>query len=132
MKRYWAVRGVKILLFAVVAVAAFGLVVMGLWNWLLPPLFGWPVITFWQALALVVLSKILFGGFHGPGWGHMHWRHRMHERWGRMTPEEREKFKTGFRGRCGHRSRTAEPEAAETEAPETVPAKTESAGAQPG
>ena len=44
-----------------------GEVVRLLWNWLLPPLFGWRQITFWQALGLLALCRILFGGFgrHG-------------------------------------------------------------------
>ena len=33
-----------------------------LWNWLLPSLFGWRLITFWQALGILVLCRILFGG----------------------------------------------------------------------
>ena len=101
MKRYWMFRGVKFILWAVVAIALFGLVVMGLWNWLMPALFGWTEISFWQAVALLVLSKVLFGGIRGP-WGQGHyWRHRMMERWKGMTPEEREKFRAGFPGKCG-------------------------------
>ena len=46
----------------------FGELVMHLWNWLLPPLFGWHLITFWQALGLLLLSRILFGSW-GPGGG---------------------------------------------------------------
>jgi hypothetical protein len=108
MRRYWMLRKGRFVLLAAVAIAVFGLIVMGLWNWLMPVLFGWPEIGFWQAVALLVLSKILFGGFRGP-WGHgMHWRHRMQERWERMTPEEREKFQTGFRGHCGHRHEPAQ------------------------
>src|SRR6266852_5394737 len=44
-----------------------GEVVMQLWNWLLPPLFGWRQVTFWQALGLLALCRILFGGsgWHG-------------------------------------------------------------------
>jgi chromate transport protein ChrA len=95
------VRGLKIALIAVIAVAVFSFVVMSLWNWLTPALFGWHHITFWQALGLLLLSKILFGGFRGrPG---MHWRRRMFERWEQMTPEEREKFRQGLHegwGRC--------------------------------
>jgi hypothetical protein len=49
----------------VVFAAVFGLVVMSLWNWLMPTLFGWHVISYWQALGLLILSKILFGGFRG-------------------------------------------------------------------
>ena len=44
-----------------------GEVVMHLWNWLLPPLFGWRQITFWQALGLLALCRILFGGIGGRG-----------------------------------------------------------------
>ena len=40
-----------------------GEIVRLLWNWLLPPLFGWRQITFWQALGLLALCRILFGGF---------------------------------------------------------------------
>jgi len=40
----------------------FGLVVMWLWNWLLPELFGIAVIGYWQAFGLVILARILFGG----------------------------------------------------------------------
>jgi len=42
-------------------------VVMHLWNWLLPALFGWRQVTFWQALGLVLLCRILFGGFAAIG-----------------------------------------------------------------
>ena len=100
MKRYRIARAVKFLLFGAVAVTLFSGVVMGLWNWLMPAVFGLRVITFWQALGLLVLSRILFGRFGGPRpW--MHWRHRMTERWSQMTPEEREKFMEGMKGRCG-------------------------------
>ncbi len=44
---------------------AFGFAVMYLWNWLMPALFGFREITFLQAFAMVLLAKILFGGFHG-------------------------------------------------------------------
>src|SRR5579864_1699235 len=46
-----------------------GEIVLHLWNWLLPPLFGWHQITFWEALGLLLLCRILFGGFgwHGSG-----------------------------------------------------------------
>ena len=89
-------KGVKIAMIGVVAIGVFGFVVMGLWNWLAPAVFGARTITFWQALGILVLSRILFGGFHGrPGHGR-HWRSRMRERWEQMTPEEREKFREGM------------------------------------
>ena len=73
MKANWN-RRLKFVLFVAVAVAVFSLVVMGLWNWLMPTLFGLPAISFWQALGLLVLSKILFG--RSGGFGGRYWRHR--------------------------------------------------------
>lgn len=108
-------RMLRFVLFALVAAAVLGFVVMRLWDWVMPPVFGLHAIGYWQALALLVLTRILFGGFRrgfggfGPG---MHWRRRMMERWAQMTPEEREKFREGMKGRCGVLgSRTAAPEA---------------------
>jgi hypothetical protein len=56
-------------LFIALFVLAGGGIVMLLWNWLLPPLFDWPAITLWQGFGLLVLCRILFGGFgeRGPG-----------------------------------------------------------------
>lgn len=91
----------RCLAIAVVFVAIASFVVMQLWNWILPAAVGWHTITYWQALGLLILSKILFGfGLHGGGWGRSRWRRRMMERWEHMTPEEREKFREGMRGRC--------------------------------
>jgi len=77
---------------------AFGEIVMHLWNWLAPTLFGWHTITFWQGLGLLVLCRILFGGWGGRGGGRSKGKR---ERWARMTPEEREKFRQNMRSRCG-------------------------------
>jgi hypothetical protein len=76
-------------------IALGGEIVEQLWNWLLPPLFGWRAITFWQALGILALSRILFGGFAG---------HRSHR--SGFTPEQRERFRQGMRRRCGFGSRT--------------------------
>ena len=101
MKRNRAVKVLKVAVFAALFVAVFGFVVMRLWNWLTPALFGWPPIGFWQAIGILVLSKILFGGFHGRHGGSMRWQHRLREWEERMTPEERERFRESMRGRCG-------------------------------
>jgi len=87
-----------------------GELVMLLWNWLLPTLFGWREITFWQALGLLALCRILFGGFRlsGQGSPRSRIRQRLEERWERMTPEERERCREKFLGRWG---RTAPPDA---------------------
>ena len=112
MKSYWLIRRLKFGLFAAAAILVFGFVVMSLWNWLMPSVFGWRLINFSQALGLLVLSRILFGGFRGRPGAHMYWRRRMMERWEQMTPEEREKFQAGMRGRCGQfGSRATEPKA---------------------
>jgi hypothetical protein len=74
-----------------------GEIVMRLWNWLLPPLFGWRQIAFWQALGLLALCRILFGGFRLRGPGRSNFRNRMRDRCGRMSPEERERFRQGIR-----------------------------------
>lgn len=101
MKARWVKRGVKIAVIGVIAVTVFGFVVMSLWNWLAPTVFGLHSITFWQALGLLILSKILFGGFRGgPGHGG-DWRRRMMDRWQKMTPEEREQFCHGMSWRSG-------------------------------
>ena len=82
-----------------VFIAIFGEVVMHLWNWLLPALFGWRPITFWQALGLMVLSRILVGGLGGHGNDRSRSPRPCAGRWERMTPEEREKFRQDMRAR---------------------------------
>src|ERR1700730_5564621 len=101
MKRQSRARAMNFVLFAALFVTVFSFVVMSLWNWLMPALFGWHLINFWQAVGILVLSKILFGGFRGHPGRHLYWRRRMMERGDQMTPEEREKFRQGMRGRCG-------------------------------
>ena len=77
-----------------------GEVVMLLWNWLAPELFGLRQINFWQALGLLALCRILFGGFGlGGNSARSNSRRRMRERWEQMTPEERERFRQGLHDR---------------------------------
>jgi Ca2+/H+ antiporter, TMEM165/GDT1 family len=101
MKGKWIFRITKFVFFALLIATVLSFVVMGLWNWLMPALFALHRISFWQALGLLLLAKILFGGFRGYRGPRMPWRGRMMERWAQMTPEEREKFREGMRGRCG-------------------------------
>jgi hypothetical protein len=91
MKRGYKV--VKIAVIGILAITLFVYVTMQLWNWLVPVLFSGPVIDFWQALGLLVLSKIFFSGFSKggqPGYG---WRPYWKAKWQAMTPNERESFK---------------------------------------
>jgi len=79
-------------------IAALGLLVMLLWNWLMPELFaGARQIGYFQALGVLLLSKILFGGCHAHG----RWKERR-QHWESMTPEEREQLKGHFKSRWGH------------------------------
>jgi hypothetical protein len=101
-------RVLKIAAIAVLAAAVFGFVVMSLWNWLAPAVFGLRTITFWQALGVLILGKVLFGGFRGrPGFGGYAWR-RANGRWQEMTPEEREQFRQGLFSRCNRTKAVAE------------------------
>ena len=107
MRRKWIFLGPLAILAILLFIAIGGVVVLQLWNWLLPPLFGWRQITFWQAIGILALSRILFGGFGGRGFSGSS-RRRMAERWERMTPEERERFRQGMRARCGFGPPTSE------------------------
>ena len=103
MKRgTWIIKKVlKVLVIASAAILLFGFIVMSLWNAILPAVIHVGAISFAQALGILLLSKILFGGFHG-GWrgGRERWKHGMKEKWEKMTPEEREKFKQDWSNRC--------------------------------
>ncbi|MGO9318913.1 MAG: hypothetical protein ACLPXT_15275 [Terracidiphilus sp.] len=109
MENGWVKRNKWIFVVAPLALVLFiwigGEVVMYLWNWLLPALFGVRAISFWQALGLLVLSRILFGRLNCGGNGH----HKSDRK--KMTPEEREKFRADMRSRwCGGKASAAEPE----------------------
>src|SRR5262245_60195184 len=84
---------VRILVVLVIVVAVFGQVVLQLWNWLMPKIFGLPAITFWQAVGLMVLSWLLFGGFRGGRSLRRGPRPSWRQRWESLTPEERERFR---------------------------------------
>ena len=108
MRKRWIFIAPLAILGMLLFVVIGGEVVRLLWNWLLPPLFGWRELTFWQALGMLALCRILFGGFGRGGGSRSGVRRRMEERWERMTPEERERFRQGIRGRCGFGPSTSE------------------------
>ena len=100
----------KLFFFAPLAILAFavfifigGEVVKLLWNWLMPALFDWRPLTFWQALGLLALCRILFGGFGGRGFRKRGFHARTSDRWKDMTPEQRDKFRDAMRDRWGYR-----------------------------
>ena len=100
---FWIKRAIFIPIAIAAGIFLFGFIVMSLWNCLLPGIIGVGTITFWQALGILILSKILFGNFHG-GHGHSRYHHHYgrewHRKWMNMTPEERAKMKAEWKGRC--------------------------------
>ena len=96
----------KILFFAMVFavfVLALSWVVMFLWNAILPDTIGVKPLTFWKAVGLLVLAKILFGGFGRRGRKHFgkgHWRNR----WMNMSDEEKNQMKMKWKERCRKRN----------------------------
>jgi hypothetical protein len=108
MRRHGPLHGLKVVVIVIAAVTLISLGTMHLWNWLMPAVFGLRAITWAQALGLLVLSKILFGGLGRGGFGRgryggggHRWKQEMRERWGEMSPEERERLRVGLKGRWG-------------------------------
>ena len=101
-KRFWLRRIAMFVLMGITAILLFTFLVMTLWNAILPTVLHVSSITFGQALGILLLSKILFGGFRG-GWGgrrRQHWRQHMENKWSSMSAEEKEKFQQNWRSRC--------------------------------
>lgn len=107
MKKFWFGRMIMFFFIFIAAILLFSTAVMLLWNAILPAVVGVKAITFYQALGILVLSKILFGLGRGGGWhGRRHaWKNKWQQKWQNMTPEEREKFRNEWRNRCGGRWR---------------------------
>jgi hypothetical protein len=111
MNNYNFLRILKFPFLAVLSVAVLaglGFVVMDLWNWLMPALFGWKLIGYWQGVGLIILCKILFGGFRGSRGRGGYRRYRMGGRWKQRTPEERERFRQQLRA-CWSRVASPDP-----------------------
>jgi len=97
----------KFLLMGALFITALGFGVRELWNCLIPDLFHGPVVTFWQALGLCLLGKLIFGWHGGRGGGFgggfgpakEKWRNKMREKMEHMTDEEKEKLRERFK-RC--------------------------------
>lgn len=90
------------ILFPVAILFAVSGIVMWLWNMLLPEIIGVKAVTFWQAMGILVLSKILFGGFHGKSCKHKRRFEEMkhHNRLAAMSDEEKEKLRAEWKKRC--------------------------------
>jgi Ca2+/H+ antiporter, TMEM165/GDT1 family len=93
---------IPLIIAAFLALATF--VVQSLWNGVLADVLGVKTVTYWQALGILILAKLLFGGFPGRRGGPCGgpWRHRMMEaRWNSLSPEDREKMRDEMRRRFG-------------------------------
>ena len=103
-RRFWFGKAVMILVFCTAFIMAFSFIVMSLWNGILPDVLGVKTITFWQALGILVLSKILFsgfGGFHNKKEQFRNrFRQKMLDKFEKMTPEEKQRFKEEWKTRC--------------------------------
>lgn len=105
MKHKKYIRGPLFLIKMILILAVTSVIVMLLWNALIPAIFSGPVVSYWQAAGLLLLSKILFGTM-GRGFGKRHhhypdemWKHKLRAKYEAMTPEEKEKF----RSKCSSR-----------------------------
>jgi hypothetical protein len=110
MRRFWFLKIAGMILVFFTAASA---LVMVLWNWLMPAIFGLVAITFWQAAGILLLSKIIFGFGKGGKHGHQHstpWKHWQHK-WHNMPEDQREKWKQKFADKwCTGRHETETPE----------------------
>jgi hypothetical protein len=82
-------------------------VVMGLWNAILPPVLAVNPLSYWQALGLLVLCRILFGGLHFRPWsGHRGAPSKWgwNDKWATMTEEERQELRQRWQERCAKRA----------------------------
>ena len=98
-------------IFFVAMAVLVGFVVMYLWNWLMPEIFGLDTINYWQALGMLILAKIFFGGCgsgrgkchgacgHRHG-GHRHWKDKFKNKWQNMSDEEKQKWEGKFGSKC--------------------------------
>lgn len=98
-RKNWVKVIVGVAVFAIIFVTGFGWAVHQLWNLLMPEIFGLPQISFWQAVGLLSLSWLLFGGWRGMP-GRRFGGRGLRGRWEKLTPEEREVFARRMRS-CG-------------------------------
>lgn len=106
MRSWWIKKAAAFIALAAVVTLVLGGIVLLLWNAVVPEVFGAPTLTYWQAVALLLLTQILFRGIgrwhasHHPG-VRDRWKHKLEEKLAAMTPEEREQFRSEWKRRCG-------------------------------
>jgi len=110
MRTFFILKGLKFAFFAIVFVLLLGWATMTAWNYVIPGIFHLTAIDYWQALALVILSRILFwtgGGSWGRrhGYNKEHYRKMIENRMENLSPEQKEKVKMYWASKCGMGSR---------------------------
>ncbi len=120
MKYFFTIVGSMLL--ALAFFFLLGWTIMTLWNLLIPEIFGLNSIGFWQAMGLLLLSRILLGGFGGGGWSSGnwqqkkdHWKHKMQERWSEMSEEEKAEWKNRLSRHCSNSPKVEESTAHESD-----------------
>jgi hypothetical protein len=106
-------RAVFFAFIALAALALFGGVVMLLWNAILPEVAHVGKLSYWQAVGLLILCKILFGGFRPGTRGGDRWKKgaAWRDKWAGMSEEERLKFRQEWQDRCARRKSGEEKDA---------------------
>lgn len=117
IKWQWVVKAV---FFGALMIFVFTGATMLLWNTLATAIFGLPAINFFQTIGLMILGRLITGGFRPGGWGGpaQARKHFMRERWQHMSEDERKQFMQRWgRHGCGPaRQEGAEPESTQTSA----------------
>jgi Ca2+/H+ antiporter, TMEM165/GDT1 family len=111
-KKFWLKRAIFIPVIFAAGLIILGSVVMYLWNAILTTVLGIHTITFWQAVGILVLSKILFGGFHNRH-GHQSFHDHgkdIRNKWMNLSPEEKEKMRKKWWGRFENQANQDDPE----------------------
>jgi hypothetical protein len=115
--KHWLIGGFVSLLLGILFIGALGIVVMFLWNWLIPSIFHAETIDLWQALGLLALSRILFANFGGSWWSSHHhrceqcngsgWHHKkqnlkqqLKAKFNTLSAEEKEQWKSQMQKVC--------------------------------
>lgn len=128
----WFIKGLVMAVVGVALAILYVYVFMYLWNWLVPEIFSGPKIAIWQAVGILLLGKMLFGGFGHWGKGcckcgkgkKSHWGKGFGKEWRNMSEEERarckEKFKSKFRS-CFPEEEQTKPETNDSDEPQHKP-----------
>ena len=88
----------------IIGILGLSAIVMLLWNWILPSISSLPQLTYWQSMGLLLLSRILFGGFNFKDHHRSHRHHfdnpALKDKFMEMDANEKQQFKEHWKSRC--------------------------------